>query len=60
MVDVYDLSKEIAELFVKYEVTKVQAIFALKAAEIKINEEMTREIIDDERKGHSKGMAGIL
>ena len=60
MTDVYELSKEITQLFVKYEVSKVQAIFALKAAEIAINEEMTREVIADERKGYTDvGTAGI-
>lgn len=52
MSDVYLVSKKIIDLFTEAELSKAQALFALKAAEVSINEEITREIIADSKRGH--------
>jgi hypothetical protein len=59
MADVYAISKQITELFEKHELTNAQALFALKAAELSVTEDITRHIIEDSKKGHDGGNAGI-
>lgn len=60
MSDVYLISKKILELFAENELSRAQSMFALKAAELSIHEDITRDIIDDARKGHETNYSGVM
>lgn len=58
MSDILSVTKDVLELFAKAELTKAQSIFVLEAARMSIHEEITKEIIEDSKKGHDI-IAGI-
>jgi hypothetical protein len=58
--DVLTVTKDIMDLFAKHDLTRIQSIFVLEAAKMSINEEITKEIIIDERKGHDTGHSGVM
>ena len=56
--DILIVTGELIELFKRHELSRVQCQFVLKAAEMQINEELTREIIADSRRGYDG--AGVM
>lgn len=57
--DIIELTKSIMDLFTKNDLSRVQSIFVLKSVEMQIQENITRDIIEDSRKGHDSS-AGIM
>lgn len=58
MSDIISITKEVVELFEKYELSKVQCVFVIEAVKMSINEELTKDLIADSKKGHDIG-AGV-
>lgn len=49
--DIIELTKSIMDLFTKNDLSRVQSIFVLKSVEMQIQENITRDIIQDTKKG---------
>lgn len=52
--DILAITNEILEIFKQYELSRVQTIFVIEAVKLSINEEIIRETIQDEKKGHDE------
>jgi len=50
--DILEITNEILEFFKRYELSRVQTMFVIEAVKLSVSEEMTREIIEDSKKGH--------
>jgi len=57
--DILIVTGELMELFKKHELSRIQSMFVLKATELQITEELTREIIADTKKGYDT-QAGVM
>ena len=56
--DILVVTGELIDLFKRHDLSRVQSMFVLKACEMQINEEVTRDIIEQVKKGHDN-LAGI-
>ena len=52
MADIVELTQEILDLFTKHDITRVQSIFVLKSVEMRIQESIIRDAIEESRKGN--------
>lgn len=52
MSHIIDLTKKVLDLFEESGLTKVQAVLVCETVRLSIFEEITKEIIDDSKKGH--------
>jgi len=60
MADIISITKEVIDLFEKHELSKVQCMFVVEAVKMGINEELTKDIIAESKKGYDDvGHAGI-
>ena len=59
MGDILSITKKILDLMEAEDLSRVQCIFACEAVKMSIQEEITREIILDSKKGHDP-MPGVM
>ena len=56
--DIITVSLELLDLFKKHDLSRVQCMFVLKAAEMQIQEEIIRDVLSEAKKGYDTD-AGI-
>ena len=59
MGDILSVTKKILDLMEAEDLTRLQCIFTCEALKLSIQEEMTRDIIADSKKGHDP-MTGVM
>ncbi len=49
--DILIITKEIMDIFTKHELSRIQSMFVCEATKMSIQEEITKEIIKEEKEG---------
>ncbi len=58
MGDILSITKKVLDLMHDEDLSRVQCIFVCEAVKMSIQEEMTKDIIEDSKKGHDE-YAGV-
>ena len=56
--DILSITKEVIDLFSKHELSRMQSVFVLEACKLAMSEEITKEIIREDRRSFDS-YAGI-